>query len=206
MSLRRLAAVAACLVATAAFRIAAADGTHRYQIKAGSVVMSNSMVEGVTTTMYFDDFGAKSATVTKTHMTVMGTTVDNETWDIKANGVMIKYDAKKKTGTRWKLTGAMASAGQASGIDVEKMAASANASKKDLAAKTVAGKSCSGMEVTVMGMTIRAWTWKGLPLYSETFMGGLDKPPIVQQATKIDEGAPPATVFTVPSDVKLTEG
>jgi hypothetical protein len=183
---------------------ARADGNKHFEIKAGSLELTNSMMKDAVSTMYFDDFGERTATVTKTHMTMMGQTVDAESWSIVVGGYAIRYDNKKKTGSRSKQIG-RAQVGPSMGMDAEKLAANAQASKKDLPAKTVAGKSCKGMEVTAMGMTIRAWTWKGLPCYSEMFMGGLDKPPLVVQTTKLDESAPPPTVFTVPADVKITD-
>jgi hypothetical protein len=185
-------------------RAAVADGQKRYEIKNGSVEMTNSMMRGAITTLYFDDFGDKSASVTRTSTTMMGQTVDAETWTVHAGGYTIRYDARKKMGTRTKQIGHAAAAASA-GMDAEKLAANAQATKKELPARTVAGKSCRGVQVSALAMTIRTWTWKGLPLYSETFMGALDKPPIVVQATKVDESAPPPSVFTVPADVKLTE-
>jgi hypothetical protein len=41
-------------------------------VKSGTIEMTDSMLEGVTTTIYFDDYGARRATATTMHATVMG--------------------------------------------------------------------------------------------------------------------------------------
>jgi hypothetical protein len=74
-----------------------------YEVKSGTIVMTNSMIEGSTTTIYFDDYGARRATLTSMHTTVMGQPINNERWQIVADGAITNYDAVKKTGTRRKL-------------------------------------------------------------------------------------------------------
>jgi hypothetical protein len=87
----------------ASIAAAPADGKHRYEVKSGIVEMSNSMMENMLETLYFDDYGGKQATVTSMDMKVLGQTIHSEHVNIDAGGYHVTYDPRKKTGTRHKL-------------------------------------------------------------------------------------------------------
>jgi len=188
---------------------ARAHEEEKYEVKAGKIEMTNSMNKGQTSTIYFDDFGAKRATQTKMHAVMFGTTVDSEEWDIRpGDNTQIRYKPKEKSATRAQLppprqakplTGKKAE-------QAEKIAKQANVSEKALPAKTIAGKECAGKETNAFGVTLRVWSWKGIPFWKESYLEGLDKPATsVEQVTAFEEKAPPESVFKVPDDVKIKE-
>jgi hypothetical protein len=180
-----------------------------YEVKSGTIVMTNSMIEGSTTTIYFDDYGARRATLSSTHTTVMGQPINNERWQIVADGAITNYDALKKTGTRRKLGDRIPPPAGMSMPDLKTVSAEVKKSMKDLGEKQFAGKTCKGTEMSLMGMTIQSWTWKGVPLHAEMTSASSKDPkaaaakPIVMQATSFNEGDVPASRFTVPADIVI---
>jgi hypothetical protein len=79
---------------------------------------------------------------------------------------------------------------------------------KDLPGKEFLGRKCKGTEGEAMGMLTRAWTYKGIILYSEVSSAsakGSGKP-MIFRATKLTEGPVPAEKFKVPAGVKIQGG
>jgi hypothetical protein len=191
--------------AAAAPLVGAAQPVHRYEVKSGILVMTNSMLDGMQETLYFDDYGAKQATYSRTDMKMMGQTIHTEKVSIDADGYHVDYDPEKKTGSRHKLGAGIPSSGGAPAVDVKNLTEEMRKEMKiqELPPRTIDGKVANGYGMETMGFKVRAWTWKGLPLYSETDMG---KKPIIVSAksVKIDVTVP-ADKFVVPPDVKLTD-
>ena len=181
---------------------AAAPTKGAYEIKSGTIEMKNSMMDGMKTTLYFDDYGAKHATVTSMDMKMMGQSIKSEDVDITADGYMTKYDAIKKEGKKFKIASMAAPGGMP---DIKNMTEDMKKGMKELPEKEIAGKKCKGMEMTAMGMKMKAWSWKGIPLYTETDMSGGKGKPIVMEATSVKEGDVPASRFAAPADVKIVE-
>jgi hypothetical protein len=213
MALLVLATLAA-LTTRAAAESKTAPRKGPYEVKSGTIEMTNSMIEGSTTTIYFDDYGVRRATLTSMHSMVMDQPINTERWQIVADGAITNYDAMKKTGTRRKIVGDRIPppAGMSSLPDPRTISDQARKSMKNLGEKQVAGKTCKGIEMNAMGMSVRAWTWKGIPLYTEVGSGASSKDPkaasakpIVIQATSFKEGDVPASRFTVPADVVIKD-
>jgi hypothetical protein len=203
----------------------AGAGKHRYEVKSGIVQMTNSMMEGMQQILYFDDFGGKQATVTSMDMQALGKAIHSEHVSIDADGYHIIYDPQKKTGTRRKLApGAAPSFGEgAPPIDVANLTETMKEQMKvaPLPPKTIDGKVATGLSAETMGIKVRTWSWKGIPLYTETDMGGLHlggplgakaplpkakAGPIVLSAKSVQVDVPiPESRFTVPADVKITD-
>jgi hypothetical protein len=175
---------------------------HKFEVKSGIIEMKNSMMTGMEMTMYFDDYGEKQAMVTK--MEMMGT--KREQVQITADGFIISYDATEKTGTKMKApkgsgAGSMGSTPNFSGLSDEEKKQYKYA---EIEGKTVAGKEGKGVSMEIMGMKVKAWTWKGLPLFVE--MSGSEGKGLTMEATKIDtDVAIPADRFVVPADVKISD-
>jgi hypothetical protein len=176
---------------------------HRYQIKSGIVQMTSSATDQMLLTLYFDDYGAKRATVT----TTQGRTSRSEAVAIEANGYHTEYDAVKKTGIRRKAERG-APGDPAPGmlpIDVENMSESTKKQLNvhELPPKTIDGKTAAGYEMRTAGLYVRAWVWKGLPLYSEALVGAT---PIVVATKSVQaDVAVAADKFEVPRDVKIVD-
>jgi hypothetical protein len=185
----------------------ATSAPHPYEVKSGIMQVTNSMIDGMKQTIYFDDYGARRATVSVTDMKMMGQTIHSEKVETDDGGYKIDYDPVKKTGSRRKMTGGMPHQAGAPAIDVKKLTDDMKKSMNvhELPDKTIAGKLASGYEMDAMGMKVKGWTWKGLPLYSET--GGLGKgPPIIVQVSSLQTDVPvPADKFVVPPDVTLKD-
>ena len=208
---------------------ASAGDRRRYEVKSGIIQMTNSMFENMEQTLYFDDYGARQADFTTMDMKAFGQTIHSEHVDIDADGYHVRYDALKKTGTRQKVApGAVPSVAQGmAGIDVRHLSDEMKKEMKveTLPPKTIDGKEATGIYAETMGIKVRTWTWKGIALYTETDMSGMNlgsalgaKPskgaktppaksaPIVIAAKSVQvDVAVPESRFTVPSDVKISD-
>jgi hypothetical protein len=198
-------------------------GKHRYEVKSGIVEMSNSMINGMQQTLYFDDYGARQTNVTSMDMKALGQAIHSEHVTIDADGYHVMYDPQKKTGTRRKLVpGAAPTPGEGMPpFDVANLTEEMKKQMKveTLPSKTIDGKTATGIYAETMGIKVRAWTWKGIPLYTEMDMGGMNLggsagaklpkakvAPIVISAKSVQvDVAIPAGRFTVPADVKITD-
>ena len=198
------AAGTAVAAATAAAVAPAAPAKGAYEVKSGIIEMKNSMMDGMKTTIYFDDYGAKQATESTMTMKMMGQEIKTDSWDIKADGWSTQYDAIKKTGSRFKMPAGM-SAAPAGMPDVKTMSEDMKKNMKELPEKTIAGKPAKGMQMKAMGMDMKSWSWKGIPLYTETDMSGGKGKPIIMEATSVKEQDVPADKFKAPADVKIEE-
>ena len=208
------------------------SGTHRFEVKSGIVQMTNSMFQKMEQTLYFDDYGAKQAISSSMDMTLLGKAIHTENVDIDADGYRIHYEPLKKTGTRQKLApGAVPSLGGGTPpIDVRNLTEEMKKQMKveTLPPKTIDGKEASGIYAETMGIKTRVWSWKGIALYTETDMSGMNlggmlgtkappknhiklppptkSAPIVIEAKSVQVDVPvPESRFTVPPDVKITE-
>lgn len=175
-------------------------GKGQYQVKSGVFVSGIDFMGEQTVTTYFDDYGAKQATVTVVE--VMGT--KSETVQITADGWVYSYDPEKKEGTKMKM---LTSAGAAAAMP--DIAALTDEMKKEmkfeeLDTRTIAGKEATGMKLEAMGMPMKTWIWKGIPMRTEVEMGG--KKPMVTEVKSVEVDVPvPAERFVVPADIKITE-
>jgi hypothetical protein len=194
--------IAAAALAFASFALpAGAAPKGPFGVKSGIVESETDMMGKQTQVLYFDDYGTKTATRTTTEVTMFGITNRSVAVSISAGGEQIEYDPEKKTGHSRKAGGSAASAvPDPAALDAKMRAEYKYEEQPD---RTYLGKVCKGFAIEVMkGTPMRAWTWKGIPLYTETRVGnGL----VTMKATSLQvDVAVPADKFTVPSDVKIT--
>jgi hypothetical protein len=184
--------IAALLVLLAAPAPARAKGP--FEVKSGSYEMT--AMQGQKQVVYFDDFGAKKATYT-TMAIIPGQ--ETHTLEIELpDGTRYSIDLDQKTGTRMKLPPEMA----AMMATTMGPAMLKDAKARDLPPKEFLGRKCEGKEGEAMGMLVRAYSWKGIPVHSE--VGARGAKPMVTEVTKLAEGPVPAEKFQVPPGVKIT--
>ena len=183
------------------------DGTNgKYGIKAGSFTYVMNLGFGpVETVTYFDDYGAKECSETKTEMKLFGVKISQHNRTLTKDGYSYNLDLTKKTGTKMKLEGL--------GEDMKMSFAAMSAAMKDsitvkeLGEEDVIGKKCRKIEVTMKdgGSMGTFWLWKNITLKMEN----KDKKTgaaFAFTATKVEElSSVPNDLFEIPSDIKITE-
>ena len=182
-------------VLAAAFCVGAQAQEKLYEVKSGIVTMEMDMMgQTMTQEIYFDDFGAKQATVSNFGGNKMRMLV------IDGSNVMVSDD--QKTATKMPMMGAQERVNFCNLTEKE----SKKYKGQELGKETVAGKECTKYSVTLMMMgqpqKETVWVYKGISLKTTTnsdFGGN-------QTATKIQENVEiPASMFTVPAGVKIQE-
>jgi hypothetical protein len=199
--------------ATTAAATASSTAPQKYKIKSGIVTTEMDNLIGdnkIQSVLYFDDYGAKEATVTKSETSMMGVTVKTHDVEIHRDGYQYKLDLEKKTGTKFKMPNLPAAA---SGT-----AMFASLSDADLASDmmkewnikkespmTIAGKQCDvySMDNKSRQMKGTVASFQGIPMKVDQSMAGMK---IKSEVVKFEENVPlPAGIFDVPSDVKVEE-
>lgn len=182
-------------VLAAAFCAGAQAQEKLYEVKSGIVTMEMDMMgQTMTQEIYFDDFGAKQATVSNFGGNKMRMLV------IDGSNVMVSDD--QKTATKMPMMGAQERVNFCNLTEKEIK----KYKVQELGKETVAGKECTKYSVTLMMMgqpqKQTVWVYKGITLKTTTnsdFGGN-------QTATKIQENVEiPASMFTVPEGVKIQE-
>ena len=166
-----------------------------YEVKSGIVTMEMDMMgRKVVQEIYFDDYGAKQATI----MEFQGKKM--RAIDVKGENVMI--DDENKTATKM----------PAMGMTNEKINFLDKSEKnirknkiKELGTETVAGKECTkySVAVFVMGQVLKqtVWVYKGITLKSSI---STDFGEMGMAATKLVEDVEiPAKTFEVPEGLKI---
>ena len=183
-------------VLAAAFCVGAQAQEKLYEVKSGIVTMEMDMMgQTMTQEIYFDDFGAKQATVSNFGGNKMRMLV------IDGSNVMVN-DAEK-TATRMPMMG-QGEKVNFSNLDEKTIK---KYKVKELGTETIAGKECKKYSVTVfmMGQPQKqtVWVYKGITLKSSS---SSDFGEMVQTATKLQENVEiPASTFTVPEGVKIQD-
>lgn len=166
-----------------------------YEVKSGIVTMEmDVMGRKIVQEIYFDDYGAKQATI----MEFQGKKM--RAIDVKGENVMI--DDENKTATKM----------PAMGMTNEKINFLDKSEKnirknkiKELGTETVAGKECTkySVAVFVMGQVLKqtVWVYKGITLKSSI---STDFGEMGMAATKLVEDVEiPAKTFEVPEGLKI---
>ena len=168
------------------------------------------------TMVYFDDYGAKQATVSKMGGRTTRTITD-------ADGATITINEEQKTATKMPAMnfrgmggfggfGGGFGMGGATSAPVNFNALDEKTIKKnkikELGTEVIAGKECTIYSVRVLMMqeyqTNKYWVYKGIVLQSET-AGFMDDEPMLNTVTELQECEVPADIFTVPEGIKVTE-
>lgn len=184
------------IIALAALCAGAKAQDKMYEIKSGIVTMEmNMMGQAMVQEIYFDDYGAKQATVSDFGGQKMRILV------VDGSNVMVN-DAEK-TATRMPMMGEAerVNFSNLTEKDIKKYKV------KELGKETVAGKECTKYSITVfmMGQPQKqtVWVYKGITLKSSS---SSDFGEMVQTATKIVENADiPASMFQIPEGVKIQD-
>ena len=168
-----------------------------YEVKSGIVTMEMEMMgRKVVQEIYFDDYGAKQATI----MEFQGKKM--RAIDVKGENVMI--DDENKTATKM----------PAMGMTNEKINFLDKSEKnirknkiKEIGTEVVAGKECTKYTVAVfvMGQVLKqtVWVYKGITLKSSI---STDFGEMVQVATNLVEDVEiPAETFVLPEGIKVQQ-
>ena len=168
-----------------------------YEVKSGIVTMEMDMMgRKVVQETYFDDYGAKQATM----MEFQGKKMRS----IEVKGENIMIDDEQMTATKM----------PAMGMTTEKINFLDKSEKnirknkiKELGTETVAGKECTKYSVAVfmMGQVLKqtVWVYKGITLKSSI---STDFGEMVQVATKLVEDVEiPAETFEMPEGIKVQQ-
>ena len=168
-----------------------------YEVKSGIVTMEMDMMgRKVVQEIYFDDYGAKQATI----MEFQGKKM--RAIDVKGENVMI--DDENKTATKMPAMGMVNE--KINFLDKSEKNIRKN-KIKELGTETVAGKECTkySVAVFVMGQVLKqtVWVYKGITLKSSI---STDFGEMVQEATSIVEDVEiPAETFEMPEGVKIQQ-
>ncbi len=191
--MKKLAIIA---VLAAAFCVGAQAQEKLYDVKSGVVTMEMDMMgQVIVQKIYFDDYGAKQATVSN-----FGGR-DSRTIVVDGKNVMINDE--EKTAMQMPMMGAQERVNFCNLTDKEIK----KYKVQELGKETVAGKECTKYSVTLfmMGQPQKqtVWVYKGITLKStsKSDFGDMN-----QTATKLEENVEvPASMFTVPAGVTIQE-
>lgn len=168
-----------------------------YEVKSGIVTMEMDMMgRKVVQEIYFDDYGAKQATI----MEFQGKKM--RAIDVKGENVMI--DDENKTATKMPAMGMVNE--KINFLDKSEKNIRKN-KIKEIGTEVVAGKECTKYTVAVfvMGQVIKqtVWVYKGITLKSSI---STDFGEMVQIATKLVEDVEiPAETFELPEGIKIQQ-
>lgn len=186
------------IAALCGFCIGAQAQDKMYEVKSGIITMEMDMMgRAVVQEIYFDDYGAKQATV----MEFQGKRM--RSLEVDGENLMID-DAEK---TAFKMPGMMMGGGSSEKINfLDKSDKNRRKNKiKELGTETLLGRECTKYSVSVymMGQVMKqtAWVYKGIVLKTSI---NTDFGEMVQQATKLVEDVEiPASTFEVPEDLEI---
>ena len=192
---------------------ASTTAPQKYKIKSGIVTSEMDNLIGdnkIQNVLYFDDYGAKEATVTKSETKMMGMTVKTHNVEITRDGYQYKLDMEKKTGTKFKMPSyPTAASGTAMFANLSDADLASDMMKewniKKEAPQTIAGKQCDvySMDNQKRQMKGTVASYQGIPMKVDQTMAGMK---IKSEVVKFEENAAmPAGIFDVPADVKIEE-
>ncbi len=169
-----------------------------YDVKSGKVTMEMDMMgQTIVQDIYFDDYGAKTVTVSD-----FG---GNKMRMLEKDGSNIMVNDAEKTAVRMPAMGPRAE-NRINFLNLDEKTVKKN-KIKEVGEEAIAGKTCKKYtyKVLMMGqpITTTVWVYKGITLKSST---NTDFGEMVQQATKIEENIDidPA-MFTIPEGVTVQD-
>jgi hypothetical protein len=152
-----------------------------------------------TMVLYFDNFGSTQATYTTNTIDLGTEKMVLHTIEIRlADGTVYAVNLDSMTGTSMKNSPLVTNLlNSPMPTDLQ-----SQMNTTPLADRAFLGKTCSGVQANVSGVVTKAWTWKGLTLYSEAAVPGGTT--IVLQATKLTVNVQiSGDKFTVPPGVTM---
>lgn len=166
-----------------------------YDIKSGTLVMTNSLQPGIEQTLRFDDYGGRVALEARQEDTVVV--------QISANGRDVMYNTLDRKGVSRPILGrsyflknflpdlrSLDSAGLA------------RLEGSTLLPRTIAGEECRGRRFRYNGRAISVWDWRGVPMRVE-IEERAERPPLVIEVKTIEEEEIPERYFTVPPEIEV---
>ena len=193
--MKRLAIIAVL----AAFCVGAQAQEKLYEVKSGKITMEMDMMgQTMVQEIYFDDYGAKQATV----MNMQG----QKMRQIAQDGSNIMIDDAAKTATKMPAMVMMGGEQRINFSNLDEKTIKKN-KIQEAGEETVAGKTCKVYKYKVMMMgqavSATACVYKGIVLKSST---STDFGEMGQKATKIEENITvDPSMFTIPEGVKVQE-
>ena len=170
-----------------------------YEVKSGIVTLEVDMMgRKVVQNLYFDDYGAKQATVMNFNGQKMR--------QIKKDGSTLMINDADKTATKMPAMGPMGGEQSINFSNLDEKTVKKN-KIQEAGEETVAGKTCKVYKYKVMMMgqavSATACVYKGIVLKSTTETGFGE---MTQKATNVEENINiEASMFTVPEGVKIQE-
>jgi|GEM_PF-346506 len=174
----------------------------RYGVKSGIIEMKSVSEPGRAATFYFDDYGGRIATYVTITDSLNSQPLIIRQVMVMANGWSTFYDANHKVGMKSRMLERTLNYYP----DFDSMSAETRAALKyeEAPPKTIIGRQTQGHSIMRNGMRSNVWTWKGIPLRTES--ASLRGTWAVFEATSLQTDVPvPAEKFEIPSDVKISE-
>ena len=188
------------IAALCAFGICAQAQEKRYEVKSGIITMEMDMMgRKVVQEIYFDDYGAKQATMSEMR--------GQKTRGVEVNGEMLMINDAENTAMKMPAMGGMGMGGSTEKINfLNKDEKYIKKNKiKVIGTDTYLGRECTKYTVNLfmMGQVVKqtVWVYKGITLKSSM---ATDFGEMVQAATKLEEDVEiPAATFEVPEGIKI---
>lgn len=175
------------------------DSKGPFEEEQGMVEMKMEMMGmPATMTLYFDDYGRRQATYVS--MEMMGKKMETAT--LMEGGFTTTWEADSKTGKKVKSDGS-------NGGPLELIAGLTDERKKtlnykEIDSREILGHNATGFSIDSGGAKMNVWHWKGIPLLMEVNASQMK---MTITATKLDTDTDvPDDKFTIPADVKISEG
>lgn len=187
----------AIIAVLAAFCIGAHAQEKLYEVKSGKVTMEMDMMgQTIVQELYFDDYGAKQATV----MNMQGQKMRS----IQKDGSSIMINDADKTAIRMPAMGMGQNTINFSALDEKTIKKNRI---EEAGEEVIAGKTCKKYKykLMMMGQAVNAtaWVYKGITLKSSM---NTDFGEMGQTATKIEEDITiEPSMFTIPEGVKVQD-
>ena len=186
LDMKRILTICAVLLVAVT---AMAQGARTYGIKSGEYKTEMDMMgQKVVATVWFDDYGAKQLTKTKTSM--MGMVLDMGSLNLDGKTYMINYADKQVQ--------EMPTQESINYMDLNEEVVAKYKIVMD-GVEEVAGKECLVMtaEINQMGQTakVKASVWEGIPMKTVTSSMGMT---ITTTVTELKEGPVDASLFVLP--------
>lgn len=189
----------AILAILAAFCVSANAQEKLYEVKSGKVTMQMDMMgQTITQEVYFDDYGAKQATV----MNMQG----QKTRQITQDGSNIMINDADKTAMRMPAMMGMGGQSNINWLNLDEKTVKKN-KIQEAGEEVIAGKTCKKYtyKVMMMGQAVNAtaWIYKGITLKSST---STDFGDMGQTATNVEENIQvDPSMFVIPEGVKVQD-
>jgi hypothetical protein len=183
---------------------AKAAGYKRYGIESGIVEYAVSGAQKGTETLYFDRWGQREATYTDTELSFAGISQKQKTLNILEGELGYNINLATRAGT--KTTNPLfkkildrspdKNLGDLGLRMLEEMGG------VKIGTEEVAGKLCDIWEIK--NLQSKSWLWKVVTLKVQVKMAGME---VTKTAARFEEGVSiPEDRFTIPSDIKISEG